>query len=102
MTNENYKDLVASSPKLIIDTWAEWCGPCKRTTPVFEEMAEKYANKNIVFATLDADNNTTAAGEFKVMSLPTFIIFKNGQLTKKWAGADVGRLRKEITSLVDD
>lgn len=100
MTNDNYKELVAKSPKLIVDVWADWCGPCKRTTPVFEDMATK--TEGVVFAKLDADNNTTAAGEFKVMSLPTFLVFKDGQLAKKWAGADVGRLRKEIKNLADD
>jgi len=98
MTDENYQSLINDSATLIIDVWAEWCGPCKRSTPVFEELATKSSNDEVVFAKLDADNNRQAASELKVTSLPTFAIFSGGNLKKRWSGADIGRLRKEIDS----
>ena len=95
MTDSNYQELVAKSPKLAVDVWADWCGPCKRSTPIFEQMAEHMGDK-ISFVKLDAQNQRVAGGAFKVMNLPTFLLFKDGQLVKKWAGADIGRLRKEL------
>jgi len=102
MTDANYQSLISESEKLIIDIWAEWCGPCRRTTPVFEDMAGKSPNGKVVFAKLDADNAREAASTLKVTSLPTFVVFEGGAMSKKWSGADVGRLRKEIDSLVKD
>ncbi len=96
MTNDNFQQLVSGAKILAVDVWAEWCGPCKRSTPVFEELAEQLSNENYIFAELDAQNNTVAAGAFKVMSLPTFLIFKDGKLHKKWSGAHIDRLRKEL------
>jgi thioredoxin len=102
MTDANYQSLISGSKKLIIDVWADWCGPCKRTTPVFEEMAGNSPNDQVVFAKLDADNQRAAASSMKITSLPTFVIFQGGNLTKKWSGADVPRLRKEIDALIKD
>ena len=102
MTDDNYQDLISNSPKLVVDVWAEWCGPCKRTTPVFEDMASENSNGSVVFAKLDADNNRNAASDLKVTSLPTFVVFEEGSMKKKWSGADVGRLRKEISAVTKD
>lgn len=102
MTDDNFNELINSSDQLIIDVWADWCGPCKRTTPVFVEMAKESSKNGLIFAKLDADNNRDAAGSLKITSLPSFLIFEEGDLKKKWAGADVGRLRKEIKNLIED
>ena len=102
MTDSNYNELINESKKLIIDVWADWCGPCKRTTPVFEDMAGRSNNDQVIFAKLDADSHRNAAGELRITSLPTFVIFESGQIKKKWSGADVPRLRKEIEILVKD
>ena len=101
MEDNNYKNLIASNEYVVVDVWAVWCGPCKRTTPVFEDMADQNPNKRVLFAKLDADNNIGASAEFRITSLPSFLIFQNGQLVKKWAGGDVSRLRKEITAVVN-
>ncbi|MCY3410039.1 MAG: thioredoxin family protein [Candidatus Heimdallarchaeota archaeon] len=100
LTDDNFDEYVEKSELLLIDVWAEWCGPCKRSTPVFEKLADKHGDDTKIFAKLDAQNQMNAAKKLKVMSLPTFAIFKNGKLIKKWAGADIGRLRKEIDSVV--
>ncbi len=96
ITDENFQEVMAQPGKIAIDVWAEWCGPCKRSTPVFFEIAETMESENFKFAKLDAQNQRVAAQAMKVMNLPTFVLFKDGQLIKKWAGADIGRLRKEL------
>lgn len=102
MTDDNYQKLIQDSDHLIVDVWADWCGPCKRTTPVFVDMAENSEKNNVVFAKLDAENQRGAASQLKITSLPTFLIFENGDLKKKWSGANVDRLRKEIKSVLKD
>ena len=84
----------------MIDVWAEWCGPCKQSTPVFKELAGKLESEEHVFGTLDAQTYMDAANKIGVMSLPTFAIFKDGQLQKKCVGTDIGSLRKEIPAAV--
>lgn len=96
LTDSNYQQMIADSKKLLVDCWAEWCAPCRRSTPVFVELSEKYGNENIVFAKLDTAINQDAAGAFKILSLPTFLEFENGELKHRWTGADIDRLRKEI------
>ena len=62
----------------------------------FEDLAKNYGNSRIIFAKLDGNTYRNAAKALKVMSFPTFVIFKNGKLTRKWSGADVNRMRREI------
>ncbi|MCE7733657.1 MAG: thioredoxin family protein [Candidatus Heimdallarchaeota archaeon] len=101
MTDANYEDLIASNKLLVLDTWAEWCAPCRKSTPVFEEMSNTMASDDFVFAKLDTQHNQEAAAAFKILSLPTFMVFKDGNLINRWTGADIGRLRKEITALTE-
>lgn len=101
MTDANYKEMIANNHLVIVDSWAEWCAPCRRSTPVFVEMSDKMATDDLVFAKLDTQNNQDAASTFKILSLPTFLIFKDGDLVNRWTGADIGRLRKEISAIKD-
>ena len=96
MTDNNFMDLINKSDNLIIDVWAEWCKPCKLLDPIFEDLAKNHGNSKIIFAKLDGNTYRNAAKALKVMSFPTFVIFKNGKLTRKWSGADVNRMRREI------
>ena len=100
MTDDNFMQLIQESKKLVIDVWAKWCGPCKKTTPVFNDMAEKSTDNSLVFAELDADNQRTAASQLKISGLPTFLVFENGSMSRRWTGGDVGRLRKEISNVM--
>lgn len=102
LNSDNFDSVVASSKLLFVDVWADWCGPCKQSTPVFKELASKLQTDEHVFGTLDAQTYMDAANKIGVMSLPTFAIFKEGELKKKWVGADIGRLRKEILTAVKD
>jgi len=74
---------------LLVDFWAAWCMPCRIMAPVVEELAHNYAGKT-VFAKLNVDENPDTALRYQVMSIPTFIIFKNGRPAERIVGA-VGR-----------
>ena len=101
MTDANFQDMIKNTDTVVVDSWATWCAPCRKSTPVFKEMAQKAANDKLVFATLDTQNNQDAAQAFKILSLPTFLVFKGGQLVNRWTGADIPKLRKEITALTE-
>ncbi|MDH5403662.1 MAG: thioredoxin family protein [Candidatus Heimdallarchaeota archaeon] len=102
MTDSNYKDLIDKSDLLFIDIWSQWCGPCKQSSPMFEKLAEEHANDKIIFAKLNAETENQASMHLKVSNLPTFFIFRNGNLVKRWSSGDVPRLRKEITEALSN
>ena len=99
MTDSNYQEMIANNKLVVVDSWAEWCAPCRKSTPIFVEMSDKMGRDDFIFAKLDTQHNQEAAAAFKILSLPTFMVFKDGNLVNRWTGADIGRLRKEITSL---
>lgn len=101
MTDSNYQEMISSNKLLVVDSWAEWCAPCRKSTPVFVEMSDKMGSDDFIFAKLDTQHNQEAAAAFKILSLPTFMVFKDGDLINRWTGADIGRLRKEITTLTE-
>jgi thioredoxin 1 len=71
---------------VIVDFWAPWCGPCRMVGPVIEQLAEQYGDK-VTVGKLNVDENPATAGKFGVMSIPTIILFKDGQPAKKVIGA---------------
>ena len=99
MTDANFQEMIKNSETLIIDSWAAWCAPCRKSTPVFVDLSDKHGSDKIVFAKLDTQNNQDAAAHMMILSLPTFMVFKNGELVNRWTGADIGKLRKEIIEL---
>ncbi len=82
-------DMVISGGLVLVDFWAEWCGPCRLMHPVFERMAKKY--RHIRFARLNVDRSQDIAMRYGVQAIPTFIMFKNGQPQDRMMGA-VGEL----------
>ncbi len=76
----------ASNVPVVVDFWAEWCGPCKKIAPIVEELAVEQAGR-IQFAKLDVDNNPGASMRFNVMSIPTLIVFRDGVEAKRLVGA---------------
>jgi thioredoxin 1 len=76
ITGENFNDIVSNNDIVIIDFWAEWCGPCKSFAPIFEKVSEQYPD--IVFGKLDTEAEQELAGYFQVRSIPTTIILKEG------------------------
>lgn len=87
VTDSTFQQVLQSAgdKPILIDCWAEWCPPCKMLTPTIEALA-KEANGRWVIGKLDVDHNPTVAGRFRVSSIPTMLIFKNGQLRDQLVG----------------
>jgi thioredoxin 1 len=86
LTDSNLDEVLNSDKPVLIDFWAEWCGPCKMIGPAVEELANDYADKAIV-AKLNVDENPAATTRFGIRSIPSLLIFKNGVVVDKQVGA---------------
>ena len=85
LTSQNFNQEIANNDLLLVDFWAEWCGPCKSMHPIFTRMAKKY--KQVRFARVNVDNAQDIAMRYGVQSIPTFIMFKNGEIANQMVGA---------------
>jgi thioredoxin 1 len=86
ITDANFKELVNGEKPVMIDFWAEWCGPCRMITPIVEELAEEYEGKAIV-GKINVDENDEIPSEYGIRSIPTILFFKGGELVDKQVGA---------------
>lgn len=86
LTDATAKELIASGKPVVIDFWAEWCGPCRMIGPIVEELAAEYDGQ-VTIGKYDVDENTDLAAEFGVRNIPTVLFFKDGELKERHVGA---------------
>jgi thioredoxin 1 len=86
LTDANFDEIINSGKPVLVDFWAEWCGPCKMIGPVVEELAGDYDGKAVI-AKLNVDENPQTTAKFGVRSIPTLLVFKGGQVVDKQIGA---------------
>jgi len=87
LNDQNFKEEIKSSQvPILVDFWAEWCAPCRMIAPMLEEIAEEY-NEKLKIGKLNVDQNRTIAAQYGVMSIPTLILFKDGEMVEQMIGA---------------
>ncbi|WP_027719344.1 thioredoxin [Desulfovirgula thermocuniculi] len=98
LKDATFREFVTNSQvPVLVDFWAEWCGPCRMIAPVIEEIAAEYAGK-VQVAKLNVDENQKTPAQYKVISIPTLIVFKNGQEVERSVGF---KTKREIKALLD-
>lgn len=85
ITTENFDEITSKDGLVLLDFWAEWCGPCRKFGPVFEAASEKH--EDVVFGKIDTDAQNALGAKMEVSSIPTIVGFKNGELVFRQAGA---------------
>ena len=99
ITEDNFdSEVLNSNQPVLVDFWAEWCGPCKQISPILSEIAKEYENK-ITIAKINIDNNPEVPSKYGILSIPTLILFNNG----KMVGSQIGLLDKQtLTNWIDE
>ncbi len=99
ITDANFEEEVVNSDiPVLVDFWAEWCGPCRMLTPTIEELAQEYQGK-VKFGKLNTDNSRDTAVKFGISAIPTIILFKNGQMAKKTVGL---ASKRDLQAAIDE
>jgi thioredoxin 1 len=98
LTGSNFEqEVIASGRLFLVDFWAEWCGPCRIVAPIIDELANEYEGK-IDVGKVNVDNEGTLAQKYRIMSIPTIILFKDGNMVERIVGA---RSAQEFKSIID-
>ena len=99
LTDSNFeKEVVDSEVPVLVDFWAEWCMPCKMLAPTIEELANEYADK-IKVGKVDTDSNREISMKFGISAIPTLILFKGGEVAKKFVGL---QQKSDLKSAIDE
>lgn len=101
VTESNFDEkVIQSDVPVVVDLWAEWCGPCKLLTPIMEELTTDYEGKALI-TKVDVDSNPGIAAKFGVRNIPTVLFFKNGEVVDKQVGAvPKDKLTEKLDSLI--
>ena len=86
ITDSNFNDVISKNTTVLDDFWAEWCGPCRMIGPIVEELAKEYDGKAVI-GKLDVDTNQETSIKYSVRSIPTILLFKDGELVDRQVGA---------------
>ncbi|MBB3115915.1 thioredoxin [Corynebacterium bovis] len=99
VTGENFQQIIEAEGITLLDFWAEWCGPCKRFAPVFEKAAENHPDHT--FGKIDTEENQDLAGALQIQSIPTLMIFRDGVLVFREAGALPAKALDDVIAQVE-
>ena len=86
ITDANFEEMISTDKPVLVDFWAEWCGPCRMIGPIVEELANEYGDKAVI-GKVNVDHNPNTAAKFGIRSIPTLLVFKNGEVVDKQVGA---------------
>lgn len=102
LTDANFEAEVLKSDVLVlVDFWAPWCGPCRVTSPLIEKLAGEYAGKPVKIGKINVDENQVTAEKYGVMSIPTFLFIKQGEVIDQLVGAQPeGAFREKLEALI--
>lgn len=98
LTKDNFEnEVLKSESPVLVDFWAQWCGPCRAVGPIMDDLAEEYQGK-VKVGKINVDEQGELAAKYRVMSIPTVMLFKDGQIAEKLVGA---RPKEEFTSIIE-
>ena len=98
-TDANFDEaVVKASDVVLVDFWAEWCGPCKRLAPTIDALATEYAGKKITIGKLNVDENQSTAIKYNIMGIPAILVFKGGQIVESVVGLQP---KDELKKVID-
>ena len=97
LTDQNFdQEVLKSKVPVLVDFWAPWCGPCQMMGPLIEELAKELDSSKVKIAKLNVDDNQVIAGKYQVMSIPTFLVFKAGEVVDQMVGGVSKEKLKEM------
>jgi thioredoxin 1 len=98
LTDDTFDATIQGDKPVLVDFWAPWCGPCKMMGPIIEQVANEYGDKAVI-CKMDTDDQRQAAITYGISAIPTLILFKEGQMVKKWVGLTQ---KNVITAAIDE